>query len=196
LGPNGQKEDIFKGELSYNLMSRKYSDQSFKEILGEILPVFLEIIILSLLMTFVGVCLVHETGHYFSGRLLGCGGLEINCNPGFSTTIHSVSGWDSCKEEITITKDNSRVCNSKTTITLLSGFLLSLLVFSVIVILSYLFLKRKYYFMKESYLIIGILFVFAESFREASFDFAKILECYLPNVDIILFGNQSSNLHL
>ncbi|MCL5018676.1 MAG: hypothetical protein M1416_02850 [Candidatus Pacearchaeota archaeon] len=136
----------------------------------------------------VGI-VVHEFGHYSTGRLFGCDNLTVSvAKLSIQDSISNVSGWEYCSEPLVMAKDGSRVCNFKTNIISFAGLGFSLLILIPIIILLNLLIKRKIkkYYLSGSYLVIILLFTIVMEIKSASFDLFKIGEC--------LFNTQTGDI--
>ena len=113
---------------------------------------FIWFIIIILILTKIGVCFIHEPGHYLAGKLYGCTNLRISCpvlfgNEGLN---HVVEGWENCPSSIVIDNQGEKICNIGTHVTNLSGFLLSLIVIiPLFLVINNVYLKKK---IKDLYL--------------------------------------------
>jgi len=145
-------------------------------------------ILLLFIFQVIGI-IVHEVGHYSTGKIFGCDNLVMNIAKfSWEDTISGVFGWENCQTPLVMAKDGSRVCNAKTNIISFSGLLLTLLFFIPLIILINNIIKKKfnYFYLKKRHLILILIYVVIMAIYSARIDFFKIGEC-LVNLE---FGNQ------
>jgi len=137
-------------------------------------------VILTLLFQTIGVCFIHESGHYIVGRLSGCPDLKITCaGLTWKDSLNNVTGWETCKSPVVMAKDGSRVCNFPTNLNQFAGLFFSLIFFiPLIILINYYFKKRlnKYYLNKKLIILILIFTVFM-ALQSSAYDLFKVTEC-------------------
>lgn len=148
------------------------------------------IVILLFFVQSVGI-IIHESGHYATGKLFGCDNLSISiARFSFQDSFSNVSGWDSCKTSLVFDDNNARVCNTKTNIISSAGFILSSII--IIPLLFYInsFLKKRYskVYLPRRLFAIVLLFTIGMIIKSASYDLFKIGEC--------LYSTQTGNIIL
>jgi len=124
---------------------------------------------------------VHEFGHYSTGKIFGCENLSISiAKLSWGNSISNVSGWESCSKPLVLREDGSRICNTPTNIISFAGLLFTLIVFIPLIFLINTVLKKKFgkFYLKGKYFVILLIFVIFMGIQSASFDLFKIAECF------------------
>ena len=135
--------------------------------------------ILLILIQSLGI-VVHEFGHYSTGKMFGCDNLTISiAKLSFQDSISNVSGWEYCKMPLVMAENGSRICNLKTNIISFAGFGISLIIFIPLMIFINLFFKRKYpnLYLQGHFFAIALMFTISMMIKSASYDLFKIGEC-------------------
>jgi len=145
--------------------------------------------IVVLILFQIGGIIIHELGHYSSGKIFGCENLSISISKfSWQDSFSNVTGWESCSSTLVVAEDGSRICNTKTNIISFAGFFLSILFFIPFLIIAngYVKIKFKKFFLSRNHLILILIFIFIMALKSASFDFFKIFECLVDTS----FGDQ------
>ena len=146
---------------------------------------FIWFIIIILILTKIGVCFIHEPGHYLTGKLYGCTSLRVSCPAMFGNgSLNHVEGWESCPNLMVMGNQGERICNVKTHTANLSGFILSLMVIvPLFLVINNIYLKKKIkkFYLEGKYFILILIIIIVWAFKSSAVDLFKIAECLVNN---------------
>lgn len=146
---------------------------------------FIWFILIIFILTKLGVCFIHEPGHYIIGKIYGCSEIKIDCPALFSNeTFNFVDGWKNCPSPMVIGADGERICNLPTNIINIAGFILSILIVIPLFFIINNFclkIKLKKFNLEGKFLILILITILIWALKSSAVDIFKIVECSISN---------------